>query len=354
MKIPRNISSELPRIGPSENPSKYPEEALPRYIPRSFPTNMWSSEFPRKFVSSEFRRKIPRDFRGKMNFRGVIFEDLFRRQKLTILFHSTTMAAITNVCDLKPFKSTWKIRVKILRLWKQYSATGGLTIEMVLIDSNGVKINASVKKDLVNQFDSFLSQGSSKILINFSLNPSCGSYRTTIHPYKIGFLSTTRVRCCDALPDELTGFEPVNYRDILDGSLNTDYLVDVIGQIVEVTPIEVVSANGKETKKITVELRNEKDERLPLVLWGNFATDVNEAIERGGDNAVVCVLRFGKIKVWKDERSVSNAYNVSDVELNPFMPEVEAFLSLSVSLPKDELLLAVVQPKPLALTNGVG
>ncbi|KAF3564562.1 hypothetical protein DY000_02016789 [Brassica cretica] len=79
MKIPRNISSELPRIGPSESPSKYPEEVLPRYIPRSFPTNWWSSEFPRKFVSSEFRRKIPRDFRGKMNFRGVISEDLFRR-----------------------------------------------------------------------------------------------------------------------------------------------------------------------------------------------------------------------------------------------------------------------------------
>uniref|UniRef100_A0A0D3E7G1 Uncharacterized protein n=1 Tax=Brassica oleracea var. oleracea TaxID=109376 RepID=A0A0D3E7G1_BRAOL len=79
MKIPSNISSELPRIGPSENPSKYPEEALPQYIPRSFPTNRWSSEFPRKFVSSEFRRKISRDFRGKLNFRGVISEDLFRR-----------------------------------------------------------------------------------------------------------------------------------------------------------------------------------------------------------------------------------------------------------------------------------
>ncbi|KAF3531226.1 hypothetical protein DY000_02041821 [Brassica cretica] len=79
MKIPRNISSELPRIGPSETPSKYPEEVLPRYIPRSFPTNWWSSEFPRKFFSSEFRRKFPRKFRGKMNFRGVISKDLFRR-----------------------------------------------------------------------------------------------------------------------------------------------------------------------------------------------------------------------------------------------------------------------------------
>ncbi|KAF3533688.1 hypothetical protein DY000_02040652 [Brassica cretica] len=72
MNIPRNISSELPRIGPLESPSKYPEEVLPQYIPRSFPTNWWSSEFPRKFVSSEFRRKIPRDFRRKMNFRGLV------------------------------------------------------------------------------------------------------------------------------------------------------------------------------------------------------------------------------------------------------------------------------------------
>ena len=46
------------------------------------------------------------------------------------------MAAITVVSDLKPFKSMWKIRVKIIHLWKKYSAAGGLTIEMVLIDSN--------------------------------------------------------------------------------------------------------------------------------------------------------------------------------------------------------------------------
>uniref|UniRef100_A0A0D3E7D1 Uncharacterized protein n=1 Tax=Brassica oleracea var. oleracea TaxID=109376 RepID=A0A0D3E7D1_BRAOL len=60
-------------------------EALPRYIPRSFPTNRWSSEFPRKFVFSEFRRKILRDFRG------VISEDLFRRYVVGItLFRRLT------------------------------------------------------------------------------------------------------------------------------------------------------------------------------------------------------------------------------------------------------------------------
>ncbi|KAH0859517.1 hypothetical protein HID58_087778 [Brassica napus] len=89
-------------------------------------------------------------------------------------------------------------------------------------------------------------------------------------------------------------------------------ICDVLGQILEVTPIEVVSADGKDTAPNSVEPA--LDECLPMVLWGNFATDVSEAIERGGDNAIVCVLR----------------------------------------LPKDELPFAVVQPKPLMLTNGVG
>nr|VDC99796.1 unnamed protein product [Brassica oleracea] len=46
------------------------------------------------------------------------------------------MASFSSVTDLKPFKSMWKIRVRIIRLWKQYSAAGGLTIEMVVVDSN--------------------------------------------------------------------------------------------------------------------------------------------------------------------------------------------------------------------------
>ncbi|CAN6856384.1 unnamed protein product, partial [Brassica oleracea] len=51
------------------------------------------------------------------------------------------------------------------------------------------------------------------------------------------------------------------------------------------------------------------------------------------------------------ERSVSNAYNVSDVSVNPEnMAEVQAFIRL---LPKDDLKLSIVDSKPLALANGV-
>ncbi|XP_013624880.1 PREDICTED: uncharacterized protein LOC106331079 [Brassica oleracea var. oleracea] len=252
------------------------------------------------------------------------------------------------VMDLSPAKTTWKIKVKIIHLWRQYSAGDIDSIEMVLIDSNGVKIHASVMKDLVTKFDPFLSQGSSKIFINFSVGHSYSSYRTTKHPYKISFLETTHVRSCES-PIEVSGFDPT-YRDILDGSLNSDYLVDVIGQIVEVSPIEVVTVNGKDTNKISLELRNSNDERLQTVLWGVFATDVMEAIQMRRNHAIICVIRFGKINVWKDERSISNAYNVSDVSLNPPMVEVDDFIAV---LPKDELVLPIVDPKPLSVGCGV-
>ncbi|KAH0882621.1 hypothetical protein HID58_058717, partial [Brassica napus] len=60
-----------------------------------------------------------------------------------------------------------RVRVNIIRLWKLYSCAGGLTIEMVLIDSSGDKIHVGVKKDLVNLFDSFLAERKTLTFTNF-------------------------------------------------------------------------------------------------------------------------------------------------------------------------------------------
>lgn len=83
----------------------------------------------------------------------------------------------------------------------------------------------SVKKELMAQFDPVISEGDSKIIIIFAVTQAGGSSRTTKHAYKIGFLATARVRSCEELPYNLTGFTPANFRHLLDGTLNTDYLV---------------------------------------------------------------------------------------------------------------------------------
>lgn len=62
-------------------------------------------------------------------------------------------------------------------------------------------------------------------MINFAVTHTCGSYWKTKHVYKIGFLATMRVRSCEDLPIKLTGFSPANFQELIDDSLNTDYLV---------------------------------------------------------------------------------------------------------------------------------
>ncbi|XP_019099724.1 PREDICTED: replication factor A protein 1-like [Camelina sativa] len=170
------------------------------------------------------------------------------------------MSSFSNVSDLKPFKNMWKIKVKIIQLWKQYSATTGETIKMILIDAKGDKIQATIKNALIGTFRDQLEEGMSRIIINFSLFHSAGMYRTTTHPYRIAFIPNTRVRIWGIpLPDELNGFSPVKFGDIHDGNLDENYLVDVVGQLVNVTQLEDVPVNGKDTKKITVELRDERN-----------------------------------------------------------------------------------------------
>lgn len=91
--------------------------------------------------------------------------------------------------------------------------------------TQGNKIHASVKKELVAKYDPFLKEGHSNMFINFSLLHSVGSYRTTTHPYRISFLSKTCVLPSEQLPGDLCGFQPVKYNEVLDGSLNPDYLI---------------------------------------------------------------------------------------------------------------------------------
>ncbi|KAL0733059.1 hypothetical protein Bca4012_009269 [Brassica carinata] len=58
---------------------------------------------------------------------------------------------------------------------------------MVLVDSKGNKNHATAKKDQVAEFYPFLSLGVSRLMINFSVMHSGGSYRSNSHPYRILF-----------------------------------------------------------------------------------------------------------------------------------------------------------------------
>ncbi|KAH0903270.1 hypothetical protein HID58_042773, partial [Brassica napus] len=80
-----------------------------------------------------------------------------------------------------------------------------------------------------------------------------------------------------------------------------------------------------------------------MVLWGKIATDVTNSIQLRSEKRVIFVLRFWKIKVLKEDRSVLNAYNFSNVQLNPNMVGVEEFRALSRTAPRlNDFVLSIL------------
>ena len=89
----------------------------------------------------------------------------------------------------------------------------------------GDKIHASISSSLVAPYEPRLKEGYWKFFETFSVVQSGGAYRTSKHAYMIEFGRNTRVCVCDFFPRPLTGFQPVAFRDILDGLVATEYLV---------------------------------------------------------------------------------------------------------------------------------
>ncbi|XP_024013217.1 uncharacterized protein LOC112087540, partial [Eutrema salsugineum] len=208
------------------------------------------------------------------------------------------MSTFTFLTALKPFKTQWRIRVKILKLWKQY-LNGIETMEMVVVDELNQTMHVSMKKQFIKKFENLLEEGTTKIITNFQVTHNGGKFRTTSHVYKIQFAATTSIRPSEDLDATILGLKLVNFADIHEGKLNPDFLIDIVGQIVSIGEVEILNVNKKQTKRLTMTLRDTSDVRLNFVLWGNYAESL-ESVATHATNATICfVLRFGKLRLYQ-------------------------------------------------------
>ncbi|KAG7594947.1 P-loop containing nucleoside triphosphate hydrolase [Arabidopsis thaliana x Arabidopsis arenosa] len=233
--------------------------------------------------------------------------------------------------DVRPYTTQWRVQVKVLHSWRQYTSNTGETLELVLSDIEGKKIHATVKKELVSRYVSSLHVGHWVFIEIFALNYASGQFRPTSHLYKMTFTNGTHVIPCDPLSDS-SYLSLASFKRIQNGDLNPYILVDVIGQIVMIGELLTLEANNKPTSKIEFEMRNETDERIGVTLWGSFAETVYRGSQNAGGRPVVCLLRFVKIKSFKGVKTLSNSFDASQVFVNPAIPEIAVFLQ---SLPSD-------------------
>ncbi|KAH0884443.1 hypothetical protein HID58_060539, partial [Brassica napus] len=116
------------------------------------------------------------------------------------------------------------------------------------------------------------------------------------------------------LKDEDNFLSLTSFTEIMNGSLDSNFLIDVIGQPIDIGDIQVVPVQGKETEKLEFTLTDTEDHQIACCLWGRFAELMLYAYKVAQVNKnFLCLLRFAKINVYKGQVQITNAFDSSTI-----------------------------------------
>ncbi|KAK2455293.1 replication protein A 70 kDa DNA-binding subunit E [Trifolium repens] len=252
----------------------------------------------------------------------------------------------SNISEINSDKAAWDVKVKIIRLWQVSDFNRSalpFSIEMVLLDANGDRIHATVKKTLIYKFKDQILEGKIYALQNVGVSNNGGAYRTTRHPYKMNFLFNTFVQRISNFDISKSPFHFVPISEIVGGSYDTDYLCDVMGVLTGVgQEREVTNQNGSTTKLNVIALEA-NGSKIQCTLFGNYVDELNAFLGAGDCNNAVVILQFAKAKNFQDKIHIQNCMNCSLLIFNSSCAESVAF--------KSSLAENVDTPSPLALTQ---
>ncbi|RYR05881.1 hypothetical protein Ahy_B06g085704 [Arachis hypogaea] len=177
------------------------------------------------------------------------------------------MADIHKIADINPTIDNLCVRIRVIRLWTLPSYGNSplsYSIEMVLLDEDGGKIHASVKKAFVSRFVNLLEEGISYQIRYFGVGLNKGYFKTTHHEYVVNLNQRTDVhRLLESSSIPRHGFKFVSFDTLNAPGYDCTYLVDVVGYLVGIGNEKTLEKDGKSTKYTVIEL--EIDDGIELL-----------------------------------------------------------------------------------------
>ncbi|KAK2416233.1 replication factor A protein [Trifolium repens] len=240
---------------------------------------------------------------------------------------ATSNTKFDAIADIHPGKENIRINVRVLRLWKVptfLNPSENGSMEMVLVDDQGGKIHASVKKQLIYMFESKIEDGKIYDLSCFAVYPQSGSYRTTLHPYKIVFQMKTKVKLSEGSSIDSYGLSLTDISDVCAHTHDYEFLVDVIGYLTGLSAEREYIRDGKITKMVVAELTDHSG-KCEIALFGDYAIDLTKKVDKSSGGLPIVVVQFAKVKIFRDKASLQNVKNTTRIFVNPNIAEVETF-----------------------------
>ncbi|GAU12842.1 hypothetical protein TSUD_73290 [Trifolium subterraneum] len=256
----------------------------------------------------------------------------------------STLNQFSQISEINSDKATWNFKAKIIRLWQVSDFnrnTLPFSIEMVLMNNDGGRIHATIKKTLIYKFKNDLIEGKVYCFENLGVSTNGGAYRTTHHPYKMNFQYTSVVQRCYGCVDWFWPRARDHKLKWNDDQTECDYLG--AKWIIVKTPLNmlVIYSPNLNQSLLLCDLYNRH--KIQCTLFGPYVDELNAFLGAGDCNNATVIMQLAKTKSFQDKIHIQNCLNCSVLIFNSTCAE-------SVAL-RSSFAESVETPSPMTLTQ---
>ncbi|KAF8094302.1 hypothetical protein N665_0366s0020 [Sinapis alba] len=140
--------------------------------------------------------------------------------------------------------------------------------------------------------------GEWRMIENFKISAAGGQYRPTRFQYKMTIIGDTMITHTDYRNDNHI-LSLARYEEIGTEKLKTYFLIDILGQVVDLGQVISVQVKGEERKKVQFRLRETSGNEVAYCLWGQYAEQMESHIAKSKDQTIICLIRFAKISEFR-------------------------------------------------------
>ncbi|XP_057452224.1 uncharacterized protein LOC130744047 [Lotus japonicus] len=203
---------------------------------------------------------------------------------------------VDDVSSISEEKDVWRVTVKVVRKWMTPSFDRSKlpnSMELVLMDAKGDRIHGTVQRTHVYKFNPLLVEGRVYMFSHFSVGDSPLDFRTTTHAHKIIFGFDSVVQTLTDVPITKSPYSFVSVYDIMFNDPDQTLLFE---------------------NRVKVE----------CAFFGTSVQELLSVLSSRDLTGVVVLIQFAKIKPFRGQQSLQNAYGATQILFNPEISEATA------------------------------
>ncbi|RYQ80936.1 hypothetical protein Ahy_Scaffold1g107002 isoform B [Arachis hypogaea] len=200
-------------------------------------------------------------------------------------------------------------------------------MELVLQDSKGHRLQASIPKPLVKKWKDVIVEFQMYTMKNFVVLDNTTYPKVTPDKYILVFSHRTRVHHVEHPSFPLDAFRLKSFKELLNADkLDDSELIDIIGEVVgKEDPRDLVTSKGVETKRLAIILQDLDNNKISCALFGKMVDELLPHLHDGRVEPLIVVLQYFKPNRWNGKTSVQSHFYVSKLHINDGLKEVVGF-----------------------------